>query len=201
MTPNASVVKSHRRQITYVLLGMSVFLLASCASSMRVQPRYNPLAPSEFFTNGMSARPLVAGTISQEETIGNLSFTTGKGPDGQLVASSPISITLPILQHGKQEYDAFCSPCHGLDGYGQGMIVQRGFSAPPTFHSDRLRQAPDGHYFDVITNGFGQMYSYGYRVQPTDRWAIVAYIRALQLSQNAPQQIVPADELQKLQSP
>jgi mono/diheme cytochrome c family protein len=193
--------KPFQRLLPLALLCLTCFVVTSCASNMRVQPRYNPLAPSQFFTNGMSARPLVAGTISQEETIGNLPYTTGKGPDGQLVASSPISITLPVLQRGQQEYDAFCSPCHGLDGYGQGMIVQRGFSAPPSFHSDRLRQAPDGHYFDVITNGFGQMYSYGYRVNPADRWAIVAYIRALQLSQNAPQQIVPPAELQKIQSP
>ncbi len=104
------------------------------------------------------------------------------------------------MQRGRERYDVFCSPCHGFSGDGDGMIVQRGFRHPPSFHEDRLRTAPVGHYFDVITNGFGVMYPYGYRVPPADRWAIIAYIRALQLSRQVPIADVPDAERAKLTS-
>lgn len=111
-----------------------------------------------------------------------------------MLQTVPFEVDRAVLERGQERYDIFCAPCHGLDGYGQGMIVQRGFSAPPSLHASRLLQQPDGYFFDVITNGFGRMYSYAYRVPPDDRWAIVAYIRALQLSQNASPADVPPDQ-------
>ncbi|MDW8167442.1 MAG: cytochrome c [Acidobacteriota bacterium] len=117
---------------------------------------------------------------------------------GQLAETFPFPITRSILERGRERYDIFCAPCHGRDGYGEGMIVQRGFRQPSSFHTDRLRQAPVGYFFDVITNGFGTMYSYASRIPPEDRWAIVAYIRALQLSQNARLQDVPPAERRRL---
>jgi len=113
--------------------------------------------------------------------------------NGQPAATFPFTITQTVLQQGQERYNIFCTPCHGYDGYGKGMIVQRGFSPPPSFHQDRLRTAPVGHFFDVITNGYGAMYSYGDRIPPADRWAIIAYIRALQLSQDAKLADVPPE--------
>lgn len=177
-----------------------ILLLSACENNMRNQPRYKPLARSEFFTDGMASRPIPPNTIPQSLEIQEGPFYTGRSEDGQLLTQIPISITMQVLERGQERYNIFCSPCHGFVGDGQGMIVQRGFAAPPSFNTDRLRQTPAGHYFDVITNGFGQMYAYAYRIEPADRWAIVAYIRALQLSQNAQQQDLPPDILQQLEA-
>ncbi len=167
---------------------------------MRDQPRYDPLEPSQLFPDGSSARPVVPGTIPNNYDVANEWFYTGKTADGQLVNSFPFPITMAVLQRGQERFNIYCSPCHGFDGRGDGMIVQRGFTHPPSYHTDRLRNAPIGHFIDVITNGFGQMYSYAYRVKPEDRWAIAAYIRALQLSQNASINDVPNAEQQKLEA-
>jgi mono/diheme cytochrome c family protein len=126
-------------------------------------------------------------------------YTTGRTPENLLVEDMPVEITLEMLERGQERYNIYCAPCHGIDGYGEGMIVQRGFPQPQSFHTDRLRGAPDGYFYDVITNGFGRMFAYSYRVQPADRWAIVAYIRAMQLSQFATPQDVPADQRQQLE--
>jgi mono/diheme cytochrome c family protein len=154
---------------------------------MHVQPRYNPYDPSDFFSDGQSARQPIAGTVPRGElTLGpNELLYTGK-VNGQPAEAFPFAVTKEVVERGQQRFNVFCSPCHGLAGDGDGMIVQRGFRHPPSFHDDRLRTAAVGHYFDVITNGFGVMYPYGYRVPPADRWAIIAYIRALQLSRQAP---------------
>jgi mono/diheme cytochrome c family protein len=172
--------------------------LSACANDMSEQPRYEPLEPSEFFSNASSNQPLVEGAVHWGESVEDVYLTTGRSDEGDLLDAFPSEVTLEVLQRGRERYDIFCSPCHGLDGYGQGMIVQRGFSPPPSLHAERLREAPAGHFYDVISNGFGQMYAYDYRLAPADRWAVVAYIRALQLSQNASQEDVPADELQSL---
>jgi len=119
--------------------------------------------------------------------------------NGILVAQLPVKLTLPLLQRGQERYDIYCAVCHGATGDGQGEVVQRGYPAPPTYHSDRLRNAPIGHFYDVITNGYGVMYSYASRVEPDDRWAIASYIRALQLSQQAPVNDLSPDEKQKLE--
>jgi mono/diheme cytochrome c family protein len=180
-------------------IGVIFFLLGTtaCRQDMHDQPRYEPLEKSAFFEDGRSARPFVEGTVARGQLRLDDHFYTGK-VNGELVTTLPFAATKEILERGQQRYNIFCSPCHDRVGNGAGMIVQRGFRQPPSFHIDRLRQAPVGHFFDVMTNGFGTMYSYADRLQPKDRWAIVAYIRALQLSQNATLEDVPAAERSKL---
>jgi mono/diheme cytochrome c family protein len=166
---------------------------------MHVQPRYNPYDPTDFFGDGQSARQPVEGTFPRGElTLGPQELLyTGK-VNGQPSEQFPFPVTQVIVERGRERFNVFCSPCHGFAGDGDGMIVQRGFRRPPSFHEDRLRAAPAGHYFDVITNGFGVMYPYGYRVSPRDRWAIIAYVRALQLSRQASIEDVPQAEREKL---
>lgn len=164
---------------------------------MHVQPRYNTYDPSTFFDDGRSARPTVPGTVARGHLRSDEHLYTGK-IDGKLADTFPFPITANDILRGQQRYDIYCSPCHDYTGSGHGMIVQRGFPQPPSYHIDRLRQAPVGHFFDVMTNGFGSMYSYAARVSPEDRWRIAAYIRALQLSQHATLADAPKLERQKL---
>jgi mono/diheme cytochrome c family protein len=148
------------------------------------QPKVRPLQASTFFADGRASRPLPEDTVARGDLRGNELLFTGR--IGGVVADAfPFAVTKEVLDRGQERFDIFCSPCHGRTGYGDGMIVQRGFKAPPSFHGDRLRQAPAGHFFEVMTTGFGVMYDYRSRVSPEDRWAIAAYIRALQLSQHA----------------
>jgi mono/diheme cytochrome c family protein len=128
-------------------------------------------------------------------------YFEGKTDDGKLLEAFPAPVTREMLERGRQRFEIYCSVCHGRTGEGNGMIVQRGFPAPPSYHIDRLRNAPPGHRYDVITNGYGVMYSYASRVDPADRWAIAAYIRALQLSHHATLNDVPQEERTKLQTP
>jgi mono/diheme cytochrome c family protein len=190
--PRSSIF-NHRSSIIVILC----FFSAACRQDMHDQPRYEPLEKSAFFEDGRSARPFVEGTVARGQLRLDDHFYTGK-VNGELVATLPFAATPEILARGQERYNIFCSPCHDQAGMGRGMIVQRGFRQPPSFHLDRLRQAPVGHFFDVMTNGFGTMYNYADRVAPKDRWAIVAYIRALQLSQNATLEDVPATERSKL---
>jgi hypothetical protein len=186
-----------------------LLLAAGCRLDMHVQPRYNPYDASDFFSDGRSARQPVAGTVPRSANITELAESdarkvggadTPDRPGGTNVSAFPFAVTREVLSRGRERYDIFCAPCHGLAGDGDGVIVQRGFQAPPSYHLDRLRTAPAGHFFDVITNGFGAMYPYGYRVPIADRWAIVAYIRALQLSRQGTIDEVPPAERQKLMS-
>ena len=180
---------------------MVVFLaLTACENNMRDQPRYKPLAFSPQFPDGSSARPLVDGVVPNDRDVQDDWFYSGKTSDGRLVDGFPFQVTEDVVKRGQERFDIFCSPCHGFDGEGNGMIVQRGFSPPPSLLEQRFQQVPVGHFVDVITNGFGRMYSYGYRVAPSDRWSIAAYIRALQLSANATTKDVPPDELKKLEA-
>ena len=156
------------------------------------QPKVKPLARSDFFDDGMGARPPVEGTVARGELRADRIFYTGIGSDGKFVAALPVPLTRALLLRGRERFNIFCSPCHGRVGDGRGMIVERGFKEPPSFHIDRLRTQPIGYYFDVTTQGFGQMSGYAAQVEPADRWAIAAYIRALQLSQHAPLAEVPA---------
>ena len=182
------------------LLFLLLPMLSGC-HDMWEQPKYQPLQPSSFFTDGASARPLVPGVVAQESARIESTVDTGRDTSGTKYATTnPLPITKALLQRGRIRYEQFCTPCHGMDGYGNGMIVRRGFPAPPSYHSQRLRNAPDGHYFDVITNGYGAMYSYAARVSVSDRWAITAYIRALQRSQNAPLAAVPPGERASLEA-
>jgi mono/diheme cytochrome c family protein len=159
-------------------------ILAGCHRDMYDQPRYDPLERSTFFSDGRSARPAIAGTVPFRAPPAIGSLQTGR-EDGQLVSEIPLEVTPELLNRGQERFNIYCSVCHGRTGVGDGMIVQRGYRRPPTYHSDRLRGAPVGHFFDVMTNGFGAMPSYASQVPAADRWAIAAYIRALQLSQYA----------------
>jgi mono/diheme cytochrome c family protein len=151
---------------------------------MADQARYEPLERSEFYPDGAAARPLPVHTVARGELRADTLFYTAH--DGaKLTAELPAPVTRAQLERGQQRFDIYCAPCHGRTGDGQGMIAQRGFPPPPTLHQPRLREAPIGHFYDVMTNGFGLMYPYASRVEPTDRWAIAAYIRALQFSENA----------------
>jgi len=149
------------------------------------QPISKPLRRSDFFQdNHMASRPLVPNTIARGHLDADTVFYSGK-IGTNLVQTLPIAINAAVLDRGRERFNIYCSPCHARTGQGNGMIVQRGFPPPPSFHIDRLREAPVGHFFDVITQGYGIMYSYANRVEPADRWAIAAYIRALQRSYNA----------------
>lgn len=175
-----------------------VCISAGCRQDMQVQPRYNPYDTSGFYGDSRSARLPVPGTIARGQLHLDELLYTGKvaGKDAEVF---PFPITRADLDRGRERFNIYCSPCHDVTGSGRGMIVLRGFPQPPSFHIDRLRQAPPGHFFDVMTNGLGVMYSYASRVSPEDRWRIAAYIRALQLSQQANITDLPPAEQKKLQ--
>jgi Cytochrome C oxidase, cbb3-type, subunit III len=185
------------RPCVFAMLGL--LLLAGCRQKMADQPRYEPLARSTFFDDGRAARPLEEGTVARGQLRNDRHLYAGKEGD-KLVDTFPFSVTLERLVRGQERYNIFCSPCHDRVGTGQGMIVRRGYRPPESFHIDRLRQAPAGYFFDVMTNGFGVMPDYAQQVHPEDRWTIVAYIRALQLSQHATLADVPQDQRQQLES-
>jgi cytochrome c553 len=166
-------------------------LVAGCRQDMHDQPRFKPLAGSDFFGDGRSARPPVEGTVARGQLRDDAHLYTGL-VNGEPAATFPVEITAELLARGRERYDIFCSPCHDRVGRGTGMVVQRGFRQPTSFHDDRLRTALPGYYFDVMTNGFGAMSSYASQVPVRDRWAIAAYIRALQLSQRGSLDDVPA---------
>jgi mono/diheme cytochrome c family protein len=160
---------------------LAVFLLTACQDEMTSQPRYDPLQASELFPDQRSARPILPDTVPAGVLEAGQEFYIGRDQQGELLAELPVEVDELLLQRGRERYEIFCLPCHGEAGEGDGIIVvEYGFSPPPSLHEDRLRQAPDGHYFAVITNGFGEMYPYAYQVKPADRWAIIAYIRFLQ---------------------
>jgi len=162
---------------------------------MQNQPYYRPLRESDFYADKRSERPLIEGTVAREHLDADTYFYTGKigSNDGDYM---PFPVTADVLNRGQQRFNIYCSPCHGEAGDGNGMIVQRGFKHPPSYHIDRLRKAPIGYFFDVATNGFGAMLGYSAQVPPKDRWAIAAYIRALQLSQNAsPGDVAPGQQI------
>ena len=184
---------------TRIHLSATVALLALLTTpgcdmlDMYDEPRFEPLEASTFFDDGTSARPLVAGTVARGDLREDEAFYLGK-VDGTYVTELPLDLNRALLLRGQQRFNIYCSPCHGRVGDGNGMIVQRGFRRPPSFTStDRLLNAPVGHFYDVISNGFGAMPSYASRVEPHDRWAIIAYIRALQRSQNGSVDDVPAE--------
>lgn len=165
---------------------------------MHDQPKYIPLRPSGFFADGRSARPLIEGTVARGKLNDDAAFYSGKGPDGKFLDTFPFAVDRAVIQRGQERYNIYCAPCHDRLGNGDGMIVRRGYRHPPSYHIDRLRQAPNGYIYDVITNGFGAMPDYAAQIQPQDRWAIVAYIRALQLSQNASINDLPAADRAQL---
>ena len=175
-------------------------VLGACRQDMHDNPRFEPLEASTFFADGRSQRMPVPNTVARGTVHTDEQLYTGK-IGGQLADTLPVTATPELVARGRERFNVFCSPCHGRTGRGDGMVVQRGFRAPPTFHSDRLRAAPVGYYFDVITNGFGAMQDYAAQVPVADRWAIAAYIRALQLSQHANIEDIPAEKRAALDAP
>ena len=165
---------------------------------MHDQPRFEPLERTTLFADGRASRPRVPGTIARGERVYDAHLVEGK-VDGVLATTFPMPITAEVLARGRQRYDIFCSACHDRAGTGEGLVVKRGLKQPPSFHVERLRQAPPGYVYDVITRGFGAMYDLSDKLAPADRWAIVAYVRALQRSQNATLADVPPEAMQELQ--
>jgi hypothetical protein len=173
----------------------ALFLVPGCRylkQDMANQPKNKALSPSEFFADGRSERPLVENTVARGSIADDELFVPKDSNN------FPLPVNRELLERGEERYKIFCTPCHGLQGDGNGMIVMRGMKHPPSFHQDRLRQAPNGDLFDDITNGFGAMYGYSAQIPPRDRWAIIAYVRALQLSRNAKVADLPAELREKL---
>jgi mono/diheme cytochrome c family protein len=176
-----------------VLLPVVALSGAACRQDMHDQPKYKPLRESPFFGDERSARPLVTGTVARGQLHDDQLLETGKVGKAD-AGVFPFPVDAAVMARGHERYDIFCSPCHGRTGTGDGMIVRRGYRRPPSYHDDRLRNAPVGHFIDVMTNGFGAMPDYADQVSARDRWAIAAYIRALQLSEHATIADVPERE-------
>ena len=178
------------------IAALCAFGFAGCDSTLRQdmanQPRQNPLSPSDFFADGRSERPTVENTVARG-SIQDDSLFVPKDSN-----AFPLPLTEELLERGQQRYGIFCTPCHGIQGDGMGMVAVRGMKHPPSYHQERLRNVPNGYLYDVVTNGFGAMYGYSSQIPPRDRWAIVAYLRALQLSRNAPVGQLPAGLREKL---
>jgi len=174
------------------LIVVTLLFCVGCRQDMHDQPKYIPLRESTFFADDRSARPLVAGTVARGQLRDDALLYTGKVGDKDADVF-PFPIDATVMARGQERFNIYCSPCHGRTGQGDGMVVRRGYRRPPSFHQDRLRNAPVGHFFDVITDGFGAMPDYAAQIQVEDRWAIIAYVRALQLSEHATPADVPAD--------
>src|SRR5215472_12293177 len=159
---------------------------------MANQPKNLPLSPSDFFEDGRSERPLLENTVARGSIVDDALFVP---KDSNAI---PLPVNRELLERGQSRYKIFCTPCHGLQGDGNGMISMRGMKHPPSFHQDRLRNATNGYVYDVLTNGFGAMYGYSAQIPLRDRWAIIAYIRALQLSRNAKVADLPAELRERL---
>lgn len=188
------------RKPLFVLAALA--MLAGCRQDMHDQPRYRPYAKSAFFPDGRGSRPQVENTIARGQLKENVALHFGKPSKDSKdwVTALPVKLDKALLERGRQRFNIYCSPCHGMLGDGEGMVVQRGFKHPPSFHSDKMHQQPVGYYFDVITNGFGAMASYASRIPVEDRWAIIAYIRALQYSRAATIEDVPAADRAQLEA-
>ncbi|GJQ20343.1 MAG: hypothetical protein HBSIN02_06980 [Bacteroidia bacterium] len=182
-----------QRLIHSIVVSGLVLLLSGCHLDMYDQPKNPPLTSNAFSSDSSSARPLPEGVVARGHARTDELLYTGK-TQGKFSVFFPFPVTERVLRRGQDRFNTFCSPCHGRLGDGNGMIVQRGFPRPRSFHNDTLRAEPPGYYFDVITNGFGRMYSYAASVKPEDRWAIIAYIRALQLSRRVPVETLSPDE-------
>jgi mono/diheme cytochrome c family protein len=205
---NKPQATSHKPHLVLALIGAGLFV-SGCHTDMWVQPKYqNPLSneksPSgaHVFPDGAVSRPLVEGTVAQGHLREDDAFFTGF-KDGKLVDKFPLVISKELILRGQDRFTVYCVPCHGQLGDGQGMIAHRGFELRRpvgNYHTDRLRKMPIGHFYDVMTNGYGAMYSYASRVEPQDRWAIAAYIRVLQFSQNARTSDLSEEDLKILNS-
>jgi mono/diheme cytochrome c family protein len=177
-------------------LCLGALAFSGCDDTLRQdmanQPRQNPLSPAPFFPDDRSERPIIENTVARG-SIEQDALSVAKDSN-----AFPLPLTQELLVRGQDRFNIFCSPCHGIQGDGQGMVTLRGMKHPPTFHQERVRDEPNGYFFDVITNGFGAMNSYSMQLTPHDRWAIVAYVRALQLSRNAHVAELPENLKEKL---
>ena len=182
-----------------LVLGLAA-AAAGCRQDMHDQPKYKAFRRSAFFGDERSARPLVEDTVARGQLRADAAYYTGKQGTTP-VDVLPVTVTPALLRRGQERYGIYCTPCHGATGRGNGMVVQRGYRPPPSFHIDRLRNEKTGYFFDVITSGFGAMPDYAAQVAVPDRWAIVAYVRALQLSENARLEDVPEDRRGELAAP
>lgn len=181
------------RRVTAASALLSLAVLAGCRQDMHNQPKFYPQRSTTFFTDGRSVRPQVENTVARNQLYGNTYLYTGlvNGKEGD---GMPLPVTMDLMERGQEKYNIYCTPCHSRVGNGAGMIVQRGYRPAGNFHTDRLRNAPLGHFYSVITNGYGAMPEYASQIAMEDRWAIVAYVRALQLSQNARPTDVPTGQ-------
>ena len=188
----AMAARLSRSRVLAVALVLFACLTAGCEvrQGMWDQPRHEPLESTDFFSNGSVAREPVESTVAQGHLNEDDHFYLGK-VDGQFVDTFPFPIDEEVMARGRERFNIYCAPCHDAVGNGNGMIVQRGYKRPPSYHVDRLRDVPVGYFYDVIVNGFGVMASYSYQIKPEDRWAVVAYVKALQLSQHAEAKDLP----------
>ncbi len=193
------MIASRARRPARFALALSAMAIVGCHADMYDQPKFETYAPSTLWKDGSSSRPLVPGTIARGELRADRLKFTGKGRDGKPVDEFPYPMTEAKIKRGQERYNIYCTPCHGATGDGRGMVVLRGMAPPPAFHDQRLRDAPVGHFYDVITNGYGKMYPYAARIPVDDRWAIIAYVRALQLRKNARVEDLSADTRTRLE--
>ena len=194
-----------RKMFRFVLIIAAVALLQACQGrpsaeppihpnpNMDIQPKFKPQSKTNFYSDQSTMRTPVAGTVARGELRADVEYYTGKDEKGNLVKKSPVPLTMALLKRGQERYNIYCVPCHGGTGAGNGIVVKRGYLPPPSYHTDLLRGQPDGHFFDVMTNGIRNMASYKSQVPVADRWAIVAYIRALQKSQSAGLEDIPVE--------
>jgi cytochrome c5 len=181
-----------------MLTTVAIFAIAGCRQQMADQPHQRPLEPSNFFDDGMASRPVEPGTVARAGKEQNGRSFDSK-VDGKLVDTFPFEMTMEVLARGQERYEIFCSPCHDRLGTGQGVIVRRGFTPARSFHDPRLRDAPAGHFYEIMTQGFGPMPSYANQLSEHDRWAVIAYIRALQLSRNVRLDQLPPEDRAKME--
>jgi mono/diheme cytochrome c family protein len=186
------------RTTTLAVAVLAVVAVAGCRQDMHNQPKYRPLRGTAFFADGSSSRPIPEGTVARGTLQEDSAFFTGKIGNAA-VRELPFKVDEALVSRGQERYNIFCTPCHDGTGSGRGMVVQRGFKQPPSFHDERLRNAEAGYFFDVMTNGFGAMPDYRMQLAARDRWAVVAYIRALQLSQHAATSDIPGGDPTKAQ--
>jgi len=201
VAPNRSAAfPSRDRKGAVIALTLAVFALAGCRQDMQDQPKFIPLRPTTFFDDGRSERPLIEGTVARGHLNDDVALYTGMGPDGKPVDTFPFPVTKDVMQRGQQRFDVYCAPCHDRTGDGNGMIVRRGYKRPPAYWSPDVMARSNGFIFDVITHGFGAMPDYAAQIAPHDRWAIVAYVRALQASETATINDVPPEERPKMEA-
>ena len=195
--------RSSARRSAPLLLAVLAVLTAGCSirQNMYDQPKFEPYEETSFFGDNRSARELIPGVVPVGHLDEDDHFYRGKMEDGSWATEIPVEITGEVLARGANRFAIYCTPCHGQSGYGEGMVVQRGYKRPPSYHTDDLRSNPDkpvGYMFDVVSNGFGVMSGYSYPVKAPDRWAVIAYVRALQLSQNAAVADLPEEDQKEL---